>query len=121
MRSLEAAPSVFAFTFGLKALLMLVEMAGLMCKLMLVAPGRYGLRSALGFETDAAASIDAAATRIDEFAEASATREERSEERNEIHDRNRRRRDVTARARRGYASFLRDALDGSRGGERNAN
>jgi hypothetical protein len=111
MRELEASFAVFAFTFAVKALLMMVEMAGLLTKLMLAAPGRYGLRQALDFESDAADAIEAACDRIDVFAEGVDRRAERAEERRETRDVLRRRRHVAAGARARFAAELRDAVD----------
>ncbi len=109
MRELEASPAVFALTTAIKALLMMVEMAGLICKLLLAAPGRYGLFQALDFESDAAEAIEAAAERIDALEEGADRREERWETR----DSRRRRRYVAAGARKRFASVLRDAMDGT--------
>ncbi|MGD1036618.1 MAG: DUF4407 domain-containing protein [Roseiarcus sp.] len=113
MRKLEASPAVFTFTLAIKALLMSVEMAGLLAKLMLAAPGRYGLYQALDFEGEAADAIEAASERIDAFADGVDRREERAEERRESRDAHRRRRHVAAGARKRFASVLRDAMDGT--------
>ncbi len=114
MRELEASPSVLAFTLAIKGLLMMLEMAGLIAKLLVAAPGRYGLFQALDFESDAAVAIEAAAERIDSFAEGAEQREERAEERRDSRDRRRRRRHVAAGARERFASTLRDAVDEAR-------